>query len=306
MADSKDSTNPLKHDERGHELPSRYQSRWRLRITLIITASTMFVEFVGGYIAGSLALISDAWHMFTHSFALGMSYVAILIASRPYPKEKSFGFYRIEILAAFLNGIFLLGVIAVIFWHAIDRMINPIPIMAVQVFWIGLLGLMVNLICAWILHGSSKSDLNVRGAFMHMLTDTVSSVGVVTAAAVVYFTGWVLIDPLVSFGIGILILRWAWDFLKDSFNILLESTPKHISIEEVETVLMRELPEIRKIHDVHLWEITSNMYSMTAHFIIDDVKVSEGRDIIERANKILSDRFSIEHTNLQLESHDHD
>ena len=294
------------HEARGHELPSRYQSSWRLKTTLIITASAMVVEFVGGYFSGSLALISDAWHMFTHSFALGMSYVAILIASRPYPKEKSFGFYRVEILAAFLNGIFLLGVIVVIFWQAADRIMNPIPIKAAQVFWIGLLGLGVNLACAAILRKASHHDLNVRGAFIHMLADTVSSVGVVTAAVVIYFTGWVLIDPLVSIGIGILIFRWAWDFLKDSVNILLESTPRHIRIREVQSVLKREIPEIRKIHDMHVWEITSNMYSMTAHLIIQDVRISEGNEIIERANKILSERFSIEHTNLQLESHDHD
>jgi len=296
----------VKHEERGHERPSRYQSSWRLKTTLIITATTMVVEFVGGYFTGSLALISDAWHMFTHALALGMSYAAILIASRPSPKEKSFGLYRVEILAAFLNGIFLLGVIVVIFWQAALRIINPIPIMAVQVFWIGLLGLAVNLVCAVILRGASHHDLNVRGAFLHMLTDTLSSVGVVTAAVVIYFTGWVLIDPLVSIGIGLLILRWAWDFLKDSVNILLESTPRHIKIDEIRNCLKREIPEIRKIHDMHVWEITSNMYSMTAHLIIPDVRISEGHEIIDRANKILSERFSIEHTNLQLESHDHD
>jgi len=296
----------VEHEKRGHELPSRYESRWRLKITLFITAGMMLVEFAGGYIAHSLALISDAWHMFTHSFALGMSFVAILIASRPSSKEKSFGLYRVEILAAFLNGIFLLVVIGVIFWHAFDRLVNPVAINAVQVFWIGLLGLVVNLVCAGVLHGSSHNDLNIRGAYMHMITDTLSSVGVVAAAGIIYFTEWHFLDPLMSIVIGVLILRWAVDFLKDSVNILMESTPKHIRLDEVQSALKKEIPEIRKIHDMHVWEITSNMYSMTAHFIIPDVRVSEGRQIIERANKVLSERFHIEHTNLQLESHEHD
>lgn len=303
---SSDTAKTVKHDERGHELPSRYQARWRLKASLIITASMMVVEFVGGYLSGSLALISDAWHMFTHSFALGMSLVAIFIASRPHPQERSFGFYRVEVLSAFLNGIFLLGVIAVIFWQAAERIIHPAPIKAVQMFWIGLLGLGVNLICATILHETSHKDINVRGAFLHMLTDTISSVGVVGAALVIYFTGWNWVDPVVSFGIGALIFKWALDFLRDSVNILLESTPKSISLDKVRRALQDEIPEIAKIHDMHVWEITSDMYSMTAHFIVPDVRISEGRRIIERANRLLSDRFHIEHASFQLESHDHD
>jgi len=294
------------HDRRGHELPSRYHSSWRLKVALIITASMMGVEFVGGYLSGSLALISDAWHMFTHAFALGMSYVAILIATRPYPKEKSFGFFRVEILAAFLNGIFLLGVIAVIFWQSVHHFLYPTPVNATQMFWIGLLGLAVNLITAAALYEREHKDLNLRGAFMHMLTDTLSSIGVVIAAAVIHYTGWTAIDPIISFLIGVLILKWAWSFLIDSVNILLEATPKNIDVDDISKQLIQEVPEIRKIHDVHVWEITSNMYSMTAHLIIQDIKISEGRRIIDKANHILSKRFSIEHTNLQLESHEHD
>jgi cobalt-zinc-cadmium efflux system protein len=296
----------VRHDLRGHELPSRYQSRWRLKATLIITASTMGIEFAGGFLSGSLALISDAWHMFTHAFALGISYVAIIIASRPYPKEKSFGFFRVEILAAFLNGIFLIGIIVVIFWYALDRILNPIDVNATQMFWIGLLGLGVNVVCAWILYDPTQKDLNMRGAFLHMLTDTLSSVGVVGAAIVIYVSGWTIIDPLISIVIGLLILRWAIGFLKSSFNILLEATPSQIRVDEVGEALKKEISLVHKVHDIHVWEITSGMYSMTAHLIVDDVKVSEGKNIIEQANRILSERFHIEHTNLQLESHEHD
>ena len=235
---------------------------------MVLTGSMMVVELVGGIIVNSLALVSDAGHMFTHCFALSLSFFAILIAARPAPNKHTFGFYRIEILAAFTNGLMLLGVTVYILYEMVVRFLNPEPIAAIQMLVIAILGLVVNLASVLLLTGVGKDDLNVKSAFLHMIGDTLSSVAVVAGAVVIHFTGWWQVDPVLSGLIAVMIGIWAFRLLRDSANILLESTPKHLSISQVEEELRAEFPEIENLHDVHVWEITSGMYAMTAHVTV--------------------------------------
>ena len=273
----------------------------KLKLTMAITGTMMVVEAIGGYFTGSLALISDAGHMFTHFFALAISFGAILCANRE-SCNKTFGFYRVEILAALFNSLFLFAVTAYILYAGIKRIIHPAQILGLEMFLIALAGLLVNLASAWILQGASREDLNVKGAFLHMLADTVSSIAIVIGAIIIYFTGWLIIDPLLSIGIAIVIFWWGWGLLRDSVNILLESAPKDLSVEEVSQTLKSQIPSIEEITDLHIWEITSKMYSMTAHIKLKkELAHTDEREILAAIKRIANEQFDIEHTTIEFE-----
>lgn len=274
----------------------------KLKLVIAVTGAVMVVEVIGGLLTNSLALISDAGHMFTHFFALVISLGAILFASRPSCHHRTFGFYRIEILSALFNSLFLFGVTVWILIEGIKRIIHPAPILGLQMFIIGVVGLLANLVSAWILHGTSKDDLNVKGAFLHMLADTVSSIVIVIGAVIIYFTGWNIIDPILSIGIALVIFGWGWGLFKDSVNILLEAAPKGITTDEVSEVLMKEVPAIKEITDLHIWEITSKMYSMTAHIKLKEQLVRTGiKKILNKIKQIVDEQFDIEHTTIEFE-----
>jgi len=288
--------------EENHRAQSHRPAEQRkLFFGMVLTGSMMVVEFAGGLLTNSLALISDAGHMLTHASALFISFTAIRLAARPTRSDKSFGFYRLEILAALLNSFVLVVITFWIFAEAYKRFLNPRSIEGLQMFFVACLGLLVNLLTAAILHGSARDDLNVRSAFFHMLGDTVSSVGVVGGALLIYATQWLWVDPLLSVGIGALILVWGYRLLRDSCHILLESTPRHIKPEEVAQMILNQVKEVMGIHDIHIWEITSKMYAMTAHVAIDDIRVSESKAILDQINRLVGERFEIGHTNIQFE-----
>ncbi|MCK9614750.1 MAG: cation diffusion facilitator family transporter [Candidatus Omnitrophica bacterium] len=274
----------------------------KLKIAAAITCITMLVEIIGGIFTNSLALISDAGHMFTHFFALAISGAALVCADRPVCHHRTFGFYRIEILAAFFNSIFIFAVTAWIFIEGVHRIIQPKTIIGFEMFIIAVIGLVVNLITAWILHGAAKESLNIKSAFVHMLADTFSSVAIVIGAIVIYFTKWNIIDPILSIAIACVILIWGWGLFRDSANILLEAAPKGIDSDKVRTVLMEQVKEIEEITDMHIWEITSKMYSMTAHIKIKgDEKCVDVKKILGRIKQIVNDEFDIEHTTIELD-----
>jgi cobalt-zinc-cadmium efflux system protein len=294
------------HDDHDHRHVHRAVERKRLILTMVLTGSTMIVEIVGGIMTGSLALLSDAGHMLTHFFALLVSFIAIKLATLPTRPNRSFGLYRVEVLAALFNGLTLLVITSAIFYEAIHRLLEPAPVKELPMFAVAVLGLVVNLVSAAILMDVGKSDLNVRSAFMHMVGDTASSVGIVIGAIVIYFTGWYIIDPLLSILIAVVILIWSWNLLRDSINILLETAPKHIDIDEVVAAICQEAPEIKDVHDVHIWEITSQMYSMTAHLEFrENCSVSECAEIFLRLGEQLSERFQISHANFSPEHPKH-
>jgi len=259
--------------------------RRRLLLTMSLTGATMVVEVIGGVLTGSLALLSDAGHMLTHFFALLVSFIAIKLAALPTRPSRSFGLYRVEVLAALLNGLTLLFITAAIFYEAVGRLLHPSLIKELPMFLVAILGLGVNLASAFILLDVGKSDLNVRSAFLHMVGDTASSVGIVVGAILIYFTGWYVIDPLLSMMIAVVILVWSWNLLRDSVSILLETAPRHVDIEQVVATILKEAPEIRDVHDVHK----------------EDVPVSECAGVFQRLNGPLLDKFQISHVNFSPE-----
>lgn len=268
---------------------------------MAITGIMMVVEVIGGLLTNSLALISDAGHMFTHFFALTISFGAILCASRK-SCNRTFGFYRIEILSALFNSIFLFAVTAFILYEGIIRIIHPTKILGLEMFIIALVGLLVNLTSAWILQGTSRNDLNIKGAFLHMLADTLSSVVIVIGAIIISFTRWVIIDPILSIGIALVIFWWGWGLFRDSVNILLESAPKGLTVDEVSETLKKEIPAIEEITDLHIWEITSNMYSMTAHIRLQRELIrSDEKEMLVKIKRIVDEQFDIEHTTIEFE-----
>jgi len=274
----------------------------KLKLAMAITGGGMVVEAVGGVMTRSLALLSDAGHMFTHLFALGISLGAILIASKDPSHHRTYGLFRAEILAALFNSLFLFGATLWIFYEGARRLIRPQPILGLEMFLVATLGLVINVLCLFILRGSQRDDLNVKGAFLHMVADTASSIAVVSGAIILYFTNWYVLDPLLSIGISLVILRWGYGLFKDSVSILMESAPRGITVDRVSAELKKEVPGILDIYDMHIWVITSNMYSLTAHIKIDDASRERAREVLGRINRILNSKYNIAHTTIQLDT----
>src|SRR4029434_6827885 len=284
-----------------HGHAHKLKERRRLIFSIVLTGLTLLLEAVGGWLSGSLALLSDAGHMLTHFFALSMSFFAILIACRPVNRQKTYGYFRAEVLAALFNALFLLGVSLYIFYEAYLRIRHPLPVKAVEMLIIAFVGLVVNLVTGALLYDVRSRDINLRSAFTHMLSDTLSSVGVVLGAVIIYFTGFTRIDPLLSIVIGALIFFWALRLSVDSIHNLMESTPKHIDIAVLIDTIQKEVEGVQEVHDVHIWEITTHMYAMTAHVRVEDCTLSHCMKMSESINRILADRFQIEHANIQFE-----
>ncbi|MFX0211338.1 MAG: cation diffusion facilitator family transporter, partial [Candidatus Hodarchaeota archaeon] len=253
-----------------HLFEYRTVEKKRLLLSLLITATVMIVEVIGGLVTNSLALISDAGHMFTHSFAIAVSLIAIMIAGKPPCHHRTFGLYRAEILAAFVNGLFLLLIVITLIYEAILRIIYPLEILAFEMLVIALVGLGVNILSIFILQGSIKNDLNIKGLFYHIIGDTASSIGIVLAAIVIFFTGWSFIDPLVSLFISLIIAIWAFGILKESTRILLEMTPKGLNIEMVTNELKSQFPEIKNLFNVHFWTITPEILVFSTHMKVNN------------------------------------
>jgi cobalt-zinc-cadmium efflux system protein len=254
----------------------------------------MIIEFFTGFIAGSLALISDAIHMFTHSFALVLSLVAIILASKKAPPQKSFGYYRVEILAAFINGLTIALSVFWILYEAIDRFLNPIEIEISQSLIVAILGLVVNLITGYILMKGDRDNINLKSAFIHMLSDALSSVAIIIGLIIIYYTNLYIIDVILAILVSIVIGKWSINLLKESTHILLEGSP--IEIDEVKREIEKEFSV--DMHDIHIWQITHNMFNLTAHITLTD-----DRDIPTLLNDInieLKEHFNINHTTLQL------
>lgn len=284
----------------GHE--HKIKERRLLAAAISITGGTMVLEFVGGWLTNSLALISDAGHMLTHLLALGISFAAIWLASRDPGPEYSFGFYRSETLAALLNCFFLVGISIWILWEAYMKILHPGKIYVVEMLFIAVIGLGVNLATAALLNKANpEADRNIKSAFLHTLSDTLSSIGIVIGAVVIYYTDWLIIDPLLSIFITVLILAWVYSLARSSVRVLLERVPEGIDAKKVERVIMEKVPEVKGVHDIHIWEITTNMYNMTAHVVLENQSLHEALPTISRVKKVLKKEFNIGHAAIQME-----
>jgi cobalt-zinc-cadmium efflux system protein len=284
-----------------HLFEYRHLEQTKLLVSLSITTVAMFLELIGGYLTNSMALLSDAGHMFTHVFALVIGLVAIIIARKPPCHHRTFGLYRAEVLAAFVNGLFLLAVVGIIIYEAILRLLNPVEILGLEMLFIAFIGLAVNVLSILILRGAHKEDLNIRSVFYHMFADAISSVGIVIAALIIMYTNWTFIDPFVSIGICCVILVWAWGVLKDSGRILLETAPKGLDIDMVSDDLKKNFSEIKELHNVHLWSITPDMLVFSAHVQIDRSKAQgQQEEIISKINDYLLQKYSIIECTIQI------
>ena len=271
-----------------------------LLIALSITLIMMVVEIIGGILSNSLALLSDAGHMLTDNLALLLSFFAMTFASMPATERRTFGFYRLEILAALINGIVLVLVSLYIVYQAYLRIIHPQPVAGTLMLVVALIGLVANVIGAFVLMKHSHASLNIRGAYLHILGDALSSVGVVIGGGIILYTGWYLIDPLLSILISLVIVYGAWALVKESVSILLESVPSHINIETISAEIQK-IEGVREAYHIHVWTITSGVYAMSGHVLIEDQPVSSSRDVLDRIRAMLADKFEIEHSTIQLE-----
>jgi cobalt-zinc-cadmium efflux system protein len=273
--------------------------RKKLLWSMLITLLVMILEIAGGVYSNSIALLSDAGHMFTHFFALLISYIAIRLAALEPCHHRTFGLYRAEVLASLLNGVFLLGVTALIVYESVLRLITPEKVASREMFIIAVTGLAVNIITILILRGSEKSDRNIKAAFMHMLADAFSSIGVVAGAVIIYYTGLVYIDPILGIVISLLILIWAWGLIKDAVRVLLEIAPRGMETDTIKKRLQENDDSILEIADMHVIEITSGMYNLSASLLLATDSLSAAEDIIHRANGLLEKEFNIRHTTFQ-------
>lgn len=288
------------HDQahHAHHDHARGASQRVLLIVLGLTFGYMLAEAVGGYLANSLALLSDAGHMFTDVAALALSLLAVRFAARPATPRKTYGFYRLEILAALANGVTLIVLSILICLEAYERLRQPEEVRGWMLVGIAAGGLLVNLVSAWLLSRSQQDNLNVRGAFLHVLGDLLGSVAAVAAGLLVIWRDWRWADPVFSVVISLLIIYSSWRLVADAVNVLLEGTPSHINPTAVEQA-MRAVAGVREVHDLHIWTITSGRYALTAHVVVSDAGASYR--VLREVRQLLTEKFALAHSTIQIE-----
>ena len=287
------------HEGHTHAHGRASRSRHRLRLVLVLTAVYMLAEALGGWWTGSLALLADAGHMLTDVAALALALVAMWFSARPATSSKTFGYYRLEILAALTNGVALVLISLLIFYEAYQRLDAPPSVKSGTMTLVAAGGLAVNLLCAWLLHGDHKEDLNVRGAWLHIIGDALGSVGAIAAGILMSVYGWYAADPLFSFLIGLLIVWSSWNLIRESTNVLLEGTPAHINLTAVEDSIL-ETEGVEDVHDLHVWTITSGREALSAHVI--HVETISQAELLKHLRTKLHDRFGLDHLTIQMET----
>ena len=284
-----------------HDHAARPQSRSdqrRLVIALVLAASYMLAEVAGGLLTGSLALLADAGHMFSDVVALTMSVVALRIAQRPATSARTYGYFRTEILAALIHGVLLVCVSAGIIYEATERLTAPTPVLAGPMLAVATGGLLVNLIGLQILSKGRHDNLNVRGAWLHVMSDALGSVGAIAASLLIWSFGWMWADPVASLLIGALIIYSSWSLIREAVSVLMEGAPAHIDVEEIQRSLLA-LSGVEAVHDLHVWTIASGRVSLTGHVVI--VNGESHSELLRRVCDLVSQRFRIEHATIQIE-----
>jgi cobalt-zinc-cadmium efflux system protein len=266
---------------------------------LALTGAYMVVEAVAGWWTGSLALLADAGHMLTDVAGLALALLAIWFARRPPTPDKTYGYYRVEILAALVNAIVLLGVSILILYEAYRRLRAPEPIMATPMLVVAVVGLGVNVLGMIMLRAGSRESLNVKGAYLEVMSDALGSVGAIVAALVVLGTGWSGADAMVGGIIGLFIVPRTWRLLSQAVNVLLEGVPPHLSVAEIEQAMLA-VAGVREVHDLHVWTLTSGRDAMSAHVFVS--APGESDRILRALHEVLHTRFGIEHTTIQMET----
>ncbi len=272
----------------------------RVMIALVLTASFMVVEVVGGIISGSLALLADAGHMLTDTMALALAAVAFHVSNRPASPSLSYGYQRFQILAAFVNGLALLVVVGWIFIEAVRRFLTPTEILAGTMLKVAILGLVVNVIAFAVLHGGDRDNLNIRAAALHVAGDLLGSVAAIVASVVILWTGFLPVDPLLSIAVAFLILKSAWQLVKRSAHVLLEGAPDWLDVTEMEARIVAGVPMINSIHHVHVWGLTPQDLMLTMHVELDG-SCAQPAEQIRQVKSILEERYGIGHSTIEIE-----
>lgn len=276
----------------------RHSESQRLKFALAVSAVYFFAELIGGFLTNSLALLSDAGHMLSDIAALALSLFAFRIARRPATLSSTYGFHRVEILAALFNGLALWLIVGIIFAAAYNRFFNPPAVASYGMMIIAIVGLAVNVLAGVILYGSHHHNLNLRGAFLHVVSDALGSVGAIAAGLIMFVTGWYVADPLISILIGLLILYSSWSLVKESLSVLMQSVPKGIRLDEVRQTI-EEVEGVSAVHDLHVWAVTSDIFTLSAHAVVENG--GDFHEVLNCIEETLKQRFNIEHTTIQLE-----
>ncbi len=276
------------------------QSERPLWIALGLTTAFLIAEIIGGVLTNSLALISDAAHMFTDSAALAISLAAIRIGKRPADSDRTFGYYRFEILAAAFNAMLLFAVAIYILYEAYQRLHNPPEIQSGTMLMVAAFGLVVNLFSMRLLSSGKDSSLNVKGAYLEVWSDMLGSIGVIIGALVIRYTGWTWVDSLIAVGIGLWVLPRTWTLLKESMNVLLEGVPEGLGIAEVKDAIAR-VPGVDSVHDLHVWSITSGKSSLTVH-VVQRADVVNPQALLLDIRQLVASKYDIHHSTIQIET----
>jgi cobalt-zinc-cadmium efflux system protein len=286
------------HADAHSRVRHREQARRRLAVVFVLVLGYAVVELAGGFWTGSLALLSDALHMVSDSAALALSLLAGVLAARPAKKRRTFGNSRVEILAALANGVALAAVALFISVHAFERYFTPRDVAGAGLFAVALGGLAVNVLALFLLGHHRDASLNVRGAFLHVASDTLASVGVCLAGAGIWAYGWLWLDPAISLVVSVLVLGSAWQLIRDALDVLMETVPPHLDPEEIRDALLA-VEGVRALHCLHVWTIGSGEISLSSHLVVDPGPETDA--LLERVRSRLSQRFSIDHTTIQIE-----
>ena len=275
----------------------------RVIIALVLTATFMVVEVIGGILAGSLALLADAGHMLTDTMALALAAVAFHVSKRPADGRRTFGYQRFQILAAFVNGLSLLLIVGWILFEAVRRFVTPTEVMGQTMLIVATAGLVVNILAFTVLHGGDRDNLNIRGAALHVAGDLLGSVAAIVAAVVIIYTGWMAIDPLLSIAVAFLILKSAWALVRQSAHVLLEGAPAWLDRDEMQERITRRIPAVKGIHHVHVWGLTPQDLMLTMHVQLSS-SVDNPTALIREVKAVLKEHYSIGHSTIEVEIDD--
>lgn len=277
------------------------QPKKLLKLSLIVTAIIAAVEFAGGFVSNSISLVSDAVHVLTDVIAIALSLFAVVLATRAHAGKMTFGYHRAEVLAALANGISLVILSAWILYEAFQRVMQPREIDTPIMLGTAAMGLAGNLVVIFLLRSHAQKSINVQSAFIHVIYDTVSSVAVIIAGFAVFYSGLVILDPVVAFLIAGLIARSAYTIVKGSTHILLEGAPRGIDMNEVSQSL-KKIDGVVDVHDLHIWTISTGMDALSGHVVVRDQMLSQSAKLLDEINHLLSERYEIRHTTIQLEN----
>ena len=286
------------HHAHGHSHRHDQQLNNKLIIALFLTAAVFLVELIGGYWTHSLALMSDAWHVLTDAAALGLTWVAVKQVKKQSTLQNTYGYHRLEVIAALINGATLFIISGWVLIEGVRRLLAPPDIRSQEMFIIAIIGLVANLLIALLLNTHASDNLNIKSAFLHVIGDALASVGVIIGGLLMMHFHWYIADPIISIGISLMLLKSAYYLSREALHILMEGTPSEVRVEKIiET--MQQIPGVKNIHDVHIWGISSSISSLTMHVIVNTGV--DYQELLNKFNLILARDFAIFHSTIQIE-----